>query len=340
MMNTIFIVDDSDTNLSMAESALEDQYRVLTMPSVTKMFSLLGKIIPDLILLDIEMPEMNGLDALKKLKSHEAWKNIPVIFLTGRTDETVEVHCFELGAVDFITKPFSAPVLLKRIKTHLDIDKAIRERSAQISRLQYSIVSVLANVVESRDKISSGHIERTSEYVKILINEMKKRGVYSEETSEWDVEKISLSARMHDLGKISVTDLIVNKPGKLTNEEYEIMKTHVLEGERIIDEIIAQTGEGDYLHDAKMFAGFHHERWDGKGYPYGLKENDIPLHGRIMAIVDVYDAITSERTYKKAFTDEEAVQIIMDNAGTHYDPEIAKIFYDVKDHFKAVRAEI
>jgi len=340
MMNTIFVVDDSDTNLSMAESALEDQYRVLTMPSVTKMFSLLGKMIPDLILLDIEMPEMNGLDALKKLKSFESWKSIPVIFLTGRTDETVEVHCFELGAVDFIIKPFSAPVLLKRIKTHLDIDKAIRERSAQISRLQYSIVSVLANVVENREKINSGHIERISEYIKILINEMKARGVYSKEISEWNVEKISLSASMHDVGKISVTDLIVNKPGKLTNEEYEIMKTHVLEGERIIDEIIAQTGEGDYLRDAKLFAGFHHERWDGKGYPYGLKENDIPLHGRIMAIVDVYDAITSERTYKKAFTEEEAVQIIMDNAGTHYDPEIAKVFYDVKDHFKAVRAEI
>jgi len=339
MMNTIFVVDDSDTNLSMAESALEDQYRVLTMPSGAKMFSLLGKMIPDLILLDIEMPEMNGIDALEKLKSYEAWKNIPVIFLTGRTDEDIEVRCFELGAVDFITKPFSAPVLLKRVKTHLDIDKAIRERSAQISRLQYSIISVLANVVESRDKINSGHIERTSEYIKILINEMKKRGVYAKETEGWDVEKMVLSARMHDLGKISVTDLIMNKPGKLTNEEYEIMKTHVLEGERIIDEIIAQTGEGDYLNNAKMFAGFHHERWDGKGYPYGLKGTDIPLQGRIMAVVDVYDAITSQRPYKKAFTSDEAVQIIMENAGTHYDPEIVKIFYDVRDLFKAVKAE-
>jgi len=338
MTNTIFVVDDSDTNLSMAETALEDQYRVLTMPSAAKMFLLLEKMVPDLILLDIEMPEMNGIDALVKLKSNGAWKNIPVIFLTGRTDEAIEVHCFEIGAVDFITKPFSAPVLLKRVKTHLDIDKAIRERSAQISRLQYSIVSVLANAVENREKINSGHIERTSEYIKVLVNEMKKRGVYSKDTANWDTEKISLSARMHDLGKITVTDLIVNKPGKLTDEEYEIMKTHVLEGERIIDEIIAQTGGGDYLHDAKMFAGFHHERWDGKGYPYGLKGTDIPLHGRIMVIVDVYDAITSERPYKKAFADEEAVQFIMDNAGTYFDPEIVKIFNDVKDQFKAVKA--
>ncbi|MDR2597127.1 MAG: response regulator [Treponema sp.] len=339
-MNTIFIVDDSDTNLSMAESALEDQYRVLTMASGAKMFSLLEKMIPDLILLDIEMPEMNGIDALIKLKSYETWKNIPVIFLTGRTDETIEVHCFELGAVDFITKPFSAPVLLKRVKTHLDIDKAIRERSVQISRLQYSIVSVLANVVENRDKINSGHIERTSEYIKILINEMKKRGVYAEETADWDVDKMILSSRMHDLGKISVTDLIMNKPGKLTNDEYEIMKTHVTEGERIIDEIIVQTGEGDYLLNAKKFAGYHHERWDGKGYPYGLKGTDIPLQGRIMAIVDVYDAITSKRPYKRAFTSEEAVQIIMENAGTHYDPEIANIFYEVKDLFKAVKSGV
>jgi putative two-component system response regulator len=201
-------------------------------------------------------------------------------------------------------------------------------------------VSVLASVVENRNNINSGHIERTSEYVKILINEMKVRGIYSEEMSDWNVEKVSLSARMHDLGKISVTDLIVNKPGKLTNDEYEIMKTHVLNGERIIDEIIAETGEGDYLHNAKLFAGFHHERWDGKGYPYGLKGTDIPLQGRIMAIVDVYDAITTERPYQKAFTDEEAVQLIMDNAGTRYDPEIAKIFYEVKDQFKAVRAEV
>jgi len=339
-MKTIFVVDDSDTNLSMAEDALDRLYRVMTMPSAAKMFSLLGKIIPDLILLDIEMPEMDGFEALNRLKSESLWANIPVVFLTGRTDAAVEVHGFEMGAVDFITKPFSAPVLINRIKTHLEIDELIRERTAQLNRLQNSIVSVLANIVESRDKGTGGHIERTSAYIKILINEMKKRGVYADVISNWDIEKMISSARMHDLGKISITDLIVNKPGRLTDDEYDIMKTHAVEGERIIDKIIAQTGEGDFLHNARLFAGSHHERWDGKGYPNKLKGEDIPLQGRIMAIVDVYDALVSERPYKNAFTDEEAVNIIMENAGTHYDPKIAEVFFEVRDLFKEAKAHI
>jgi putative two-component system response regulator len=340
VMKTIFVVDDSDTNLSMAEEALDRQYRVMTMPSAAKMFSLLGKMTPDLILLDIEMPEIDGFEALKRLKSESLWANIPVVFLTGRTDAAVEVHGFEMGAVDFITKPFSAPVLINRIKTHLEIDELIRERTAQLNRLQNSIVSVLANIVESRDKGTGGHIERTSAYIKILINEMKKRGVYADVISNWDIEKMISSARMHDLGKISITDLIVNKPGKLTDDEYEIMKTHAEEGERIIDKIIAQTGEGEFLHNARLFAGSHHERWDGKGYPNRLKGEEIPLQGRIMAIVDVYDALVSERPYKKAFTDEEAVHIIMENAGIHYDPKIAEVFFEVRDLFKEARAYI
>ena len=337
ILKTIFVVDDSDTNLSMAEAVLEDQYRVMTMPSAQKMFTLLEKVIPDLILLDIEMPEMDGFDALSRLKSDSSWIVIPVMFLTGRNDAEVEARGFEMGAIDFITKPFSAPVLLNRIKTHLDIDKIIRERTAQVNRLQNSILAVLADMVENRDKGTGGHIERTSIYIKILINEMRARGVYTDEMEGWDVERMISSARMHDLGKISITDIIVNKPGKLTDDEYAIMKKHAVEGERIIDEIIARTGEGDFLRNAKLFAGTHHERWDGKGYPRGLKEKEIPLQGRIMAIVDVYDALVSERPYKEAFPDDEAVRIIMENSGTHFDPKIAEIFFEVKDLLKKAK---
>jgi len=339
-MKTVFIVDDSDTNLSMAEAALEEYYRVMTMASAEKMFDLLEKVTPDLILLDIEMPKMDGFEALKRLKSIERWCHIPVMFLTGRTDADVEAHGFEIGAVDFVIKPFSAPVLLNRIKTHLDIDEIIHERTSQLYRLQNSIVSVLANMVENRDKGTGGHIERTSAYIKILIDAMKDCDVYSDEIRGWDVEKIISSARMHDLGKISITDIIMNKPDKLTTEEYEMMKTHAIEGERIIDEIILSTGEGEFLRNARLFAGSHHERWDGNGYPRGLKGNEIPLQGRIMAIVDVYDALVSERPYKKAFPDEEAVRIIMENAGTHYDPKIAEVFFEVKEKFKAVRTAL
>jgi len=337
ILKTIFVVDDSDTNLSMAEAVLDDQYRVMTMPSAQKMFALLEKVIPDLILLDIEMPGMDGFDALKRLKAENSWSGIPVMFLTGRNDAEVEARGFEMGAIDFITKPFSAPVLLNRIKTHLDIDKIIRERTSQLNRLQNSILAVLADMVENRDKGTGGHIERTSIYIKILIDEMKTRGVYTDEMEGWDVEKMISSARMHDLGKISITDIIVNKPGKLTDDEYEIMKSHAVEGERIIDEIISRTGEGDFLRNAKLFAGTHHERWDGKGYPRRLKGTKIPLQGRIMAIVDVYDALVSERPYKKAFSDEEAVSIIMENSGTHFDPKIAEIFFEVKDLMKKAK---
>ena len=339
-MKTIFVVDDSDTNLSMAEAVLEDQYRVMTMPSAEKMFSLLEKVTPDLILLDIEMPVMDGFETLKKLKSENLWSDIPVVFLTGRNDADVEARGLEMGAVDFVTKPFSAPVLMNRIRTHLNIDEIIRERTYQLHRLQNSIVAVLADMVENRDKGTGGHIERTSVYIKILINEMKERGVYADEIRGWDVDKIISSARMHDLGKISITDIIVNKPGKLTEDEYEVMKSHAEEGERIIDEIISRTGEGDFLRNAKLFAGTHHERWDGKGYPRGLREEEIPLQGRIMAIVDVYDALVSERPYKKAFTDDEAVEIIMQNSGTHFDPKIARLFYEVKDHIKSAKVGV
>ena len=338
-MKTIFVVDDSDTNLSMAETALEDSYRVMTMPSAAKMFSLMEKIKPDLILLDIEMPEMDGFTALHRLKSVNLWDDIPVIFLTGRTDAGVEAQGFQMGAVDFITKPFSPPVLQNRIRTHLGIDEVIREQTTQLNMMRNSIVTVLADMVENRDKGTDGHIERTSVYIGILINEMKACLVYNDEIHGWDVDKMVSSARMHDLGKITITDLIVNKQGRLTPAEYEIMKSHTLEGERIIDAIITRTGEGEFLRNAKLFAGSHHERWDGNGYPRGLKEYEIPLHGRIMAVVDSYDALVTDRPYKKAFTHEEAVDIIMEKSGVHYDPKITEVFYRIKDRIKAVRIE-
>jgi putative two-component system response regulator len=337
-MNTVFVVDDSDTNLSMAEAALEDQYRVMTMPSAVKMFTLLEKITPDIILLDIEMPDIDGFTALQRLQTHETWVKIPVMFLTGRSDTEVEVRGFEMGAVDFLLKPFSPSVLKNRIKTHLNIEKIIRERTEQLNHMQNSIVEVLADMVESRDKLSGGHIERTSFFLRILMEGMKERGVYEDEIGTWDVNNMVLAARMHDLGKISITDLIINKPGKLTPEEYQIMKTHAVEGERIIDEIVTRTGYSDFLRNAKLFAGYHHERWDGKGYSRGLKGEEIPLHGRIMAIVDTYDALVHDRPYKEAFTEEEAVKIIMENSGTYYDPKIVEVFHGVKEQFKAVIA--
>jgi putative two-component system response regulator len=336
-MKTIFAVDDSDTNLSTAKKALENRYRVFTMSSAAKMFALLEKITPDLILLDIEMPEMSGFEALICLKASPLYKDIPVIFLTGYLNDAVEANGFELGVVDFITKPFSTPVLLNRIKTHLDIDELIRERTAQIRRLQNGIVTVLADVVEERDERTGGHNDRTAMYVRILIKAMEEHGVYADEMHEWDVEMVASSARLHDVGKIHIFDMVLNKPGKLDSEEYEKMKLHTTEGARIIDRMIKQTGEEEFLNNAKLFAEYHHECWDGTGYPHGLSGTEIPLQGRIMAIADVYDALVSLRPYKEAFTNEEAVHIIMTMAGKHFDPKIVEVFLEVKDQFNAVR---
>ena len=337
MEKTIFVVDDNDTNLSTAEEALEDQYRVMTLPSAAAMFELLAEVTPDLILLDIEMPEMDGFDALRRLKANERHAGIPIIFLTSRFDASTEVRGFEMGVVDFITKPFSAPVLKNRIRTHLNIDDLIRERTAQLERLQGGLVSVLADIVESRDKATGGHIERTAAYVKILIDAMVAHGVYAEEIHGLNLGLFASSARLHDVGKISIPDSVLNKLGSLTMEEFEMIKTHTVAGEQIIEKILDRTGDMAFLQNAKLFASCHHERWDGSGYPRGLKEMEIPIQGRILAVADLYDALLSDRPYQKAFTEDEVVGIIMDNAGKLFDPLIVDVFFTVKEQFGEVR---
>jgi putative two-component system response regulator len=336
-------VDDNDVNLITAEKALSKHYNVFTLPSASNMFDLLNNVIPDLILLDIIMPEMNGLEAMAKLKTNNRYLDIPVIFLTSKKDAETEVHGFELGAVDFISKPFSEAVLKNRIRTHLEIDEVIRDRTVmfqeqteRLQKIKNSMVSVLAEMLESRDKTTGGHIERTSEYLRLLIDAMIERDIYAEEAKSWDIELAVTSARLHDVGKIAVSDLILNKPEKLTNGEFETMKVHAAEGERIIDKIINQAGDEDFLHFAKLFAGYHHERWDGMGYPHGLKGEEIPLQGRIMAIVDVYDALSSERPYKPALNNEQVIKIIMDGKGEQFDPKIVEVFYEIRELFAKV----
>ena len=360
-MKTVFIVDDNDVNLSTAAKALSKQYRAFTLPSAADMFELLDNIVPDLILLDILMPEMDGFEAMQKLKSDKRYSDIPVLFLTGQNDAASEAHGFELGAVDFISKPFSEPVLLNRIKTHLDIEELIRvrtalllERTGKLQRLQNSMVSILANMVENRDKYTGKHVERTTKYVKILLDAMLERKVYSDEISHWtleeaapartrdtaneaeplNLESVVSSARLHDIGKITISDLILNKPGKLTDDEFELMKTHAIEGEKIIESIINESGSEAFLQNAKLFAGCHHEKWNGTGYPRGLKGTDIPLQGRIMAVADVYDALVSKRSYKESFTHEKAVEIIKESRDSHFDPKITDVFLEVSGLFK------
>jgi putative two-component system response regulator len=336
VQKTIFVVDDSITNLSVVENALHEYYRVVPLTSASKMFDALEKFKADMILLDIEMPEMSGFDAIKKLKSDNAYSEIPVMFLTSVSDAASEAHSIELGAVDFVLKPFSQTVLLNRIKTHLHIDEIIRKRTEELVaqaeellQLKNGIVFTMADLVENRDKNTGGHIDRTVVYMRILLTEMLAHGVYADEMRGLNLDLVVSSARLHDIGKIAISDLILNKPGKLTNEEFEIMKSHSTEGEHIITRAIQRTGNSEFLLCAKVIAAYHHERWNGMGYPYGLAGVNIPLLGRIMAVIDVYDALVSERPYKKAFTHEEALDIIKNESGQHFDPLIANVFVGI-----------
>jgi len=335
-MKTVFVVDDNPVNLAIAKQALSGKYRILTISSAEKMFSMFSKIMPDLILLDIEMPEMDGFVAISKIMANELTARIPVMFLTASTDSEVEAKGLALGAVDFVSKPFSAPVLLNRIANHLHISELVKKRTERIEQLQNGIVFTFANMVESRDKITGGHISRTSQYIKILMDAMISKGVYLEELSDWDLNMVIASAHLHDVGKIAVSDLILNKQGKLTLEEFVEMKRHTTEGEKLIDQMIEQTGDALFLHHARLFAGSHHEKWNGLGYPRSLQGEKIPLQGRIMAIADVYDALVSERPYKPAFTCEEAEEIIKKDSGISFDPHIVDVFNGVKGEFAAI----
>ncbi|MDR2578404.1 MAG: response regulator [Chitinispirillales bacterium] len=332
-MKTIFIVDDNATNLVTANQALEGHYKVFPLPSAARMFKMAEKITPDIILLDVEMPEMDGFEALRLLKEDVKLKSIPVIFLTARNDAETEVRGFDMGALDFISKPFSPPVLIKRIETHIEVDKIVKKSQNSVRNIHNATIRVIAEMVESRDKVTGGHIGRTQMYLKILVDELVRTGVYTVEMAEWDMSLLLPSAQLHDVGKIVISDVILNKPGKLTSEEFEIIKKHCSEGEQIIDRIMGMAEDDGFFFFFKRFAGYHHVKWDGNGYPRGLSGEKIPLEGRIMAIADIYDALVSERPYKKPFTHEQAVDIIKRDSGTHLDPKVVEAFLSVADDF-------
>ena len=350
----IILVDDMKPNLTMGKDLLKTFYEIYLASSASKLFEILENIVPELILLDISMPEIDGYEAMKKLKADQRFTNIPVVFLTSKDDDASEVEGFDLGAVDYLRKPFSGPLLLKRIENQLlivrqrkkllanqaellanqtalkyyadNLECKVNEKTAEVFELQNAVLTTVADLVEFRDKQTGGHVNRTRRYLQILVEEMNREGVYAEEISNWVMDFFLPSAQLHDVGKIAITDLILNKPDKLTPEEFEIMKTHVNVGVDAIGQIMEKTKEHVFLHHALLIAGTHHEKWDGSGYPVGLKGKNIPLEGRLMAIADVYDALISMRPYKEALPHEEACKIIEDGAGSHFDPLLIDVF--------------
>ena len=353
---TIFLVDDNKSNLTVGKSVLGGMYNVFTFTSGERLFQMLDKIMPDLILLDVEMPEMDGYEVIKNLKSdaNPLISDIPVIFLTSLDNEDTEYHGLSLGALDYIAKPFSPPLLLKRLELHLllqtqkrelvfinnNLEDIVEEKTRTIVDLKNILLSTMAELVEHRDEITGGHIERTRRYIKVLMDGMKEYNIYQDEMRNVDEELVLQSSQLHDLGKISISDTILFKPGKLTPDEFDEIKKHTTFGGRIISGIINKTPDSDFLQYAKIFAETHHEKWDGSGYPYGLKGYDIPLFGRLMAIADVYDALVTDRPYKKAFPHSDAVQIILEGSNKHFDPILVDLFLKVHHEFVRVANEV
>ena len=349
----IFLVDDNIANLNLGKSALQDNYTVITIPSGEKLFMALKNHKPDLILLDVEMPGMDGYETIKGLKLDPDTANIPVVFLTSKSKTEDELQGFSLGAVDYITKPFSPPILLKRIELHLllkaqkdtisDYNKNLIElvnvRTDAITALQNAVIMWAAEVLEFRDSETGRHVERVQKYLEVMIREMTTMELFSAEVSTWDLEAFVKSALLHDVGKIKIKDDLLLKPSRLTDEEIVKMKLHSLYGKTLLEKLENKVPSQTFLEYAIVLAHWHHERWDGAGYPDGLKGTQIPLQARMMALVDVYDALISERPYKKAFSHEEAMKIIAEGRGAHFDPDLTDLYIRVSDKIKAISEE-
>ncbi|GAA0784274.1 response regulator [Marinobacterium sediminicola] len=361
---TILIVDDVPENLLLLGEVLQPEYRVLAANSGQTALKVAGSDPrPDLILLDVMMPGMDGYQVLEKLQMQKDLQHIPVIFITALGAAEDEEKGLELGAVDYISKPFSPAVVKARVKTHLEL-KASRDRLASHNRwlegevnhqvqenhlIRDLSVRALACLAEIRDQETGFHIARTQAYVEILANRLSDHPRFREALKGSKLEEIVRAAPLHDIGKIGIPDSILLKPGSLTSEEYEVMKTHSEIGSYAIDNAIEQALAGvkeynseqaqeavSFLHIASEIARYHHEKWDGSGYPAGLSGNDIPVSARLMALADVFDALTSHRVYKDAMEIDETLHIIASGRGTHFDPDVVDAFMACRDQFIAI----
>lgn len=347
----IMVVDDNVTNLNIARNALEKNYEVFLLPSGEKALKVLSKIMPDLILLDVEMPEVDGFDVIRHIKTlGEPFDEIPVIFVTAKDDTMSEYEGLDLGAVDYITKPYSFPLLLKRVELHLkmaqqqreiqnyshNLESMVSSQTDTIQKLQNAIVHALGDMVERRDGSTGAHLIRTSEYLRVLLRKAKEDNVYEGQLNDAPIDVYANASQLHDIGKVSIPDVILLKEGKLTDKEYEIMKTHTTLGEIAIQEAMKYVEDSPFLRVASNFIGAHHEKWDGTGYPRGLKGEEIPICGRLMALADIYDALISARSYKPAMTHEATIAIIFEGDGTHFDPVLMNVFREVHLEFKEI----
>ena len=347
---SVLIVDDVDVNVMILEEILKDDYNVLTATNGKEALDVLrkSKVLPKIILLDVQMPEMNGREMFDILKTDDSLRRIPVIFITAENDSESEL--LAAGAVDFINKPFTPEIVKLRVKNQIELknysdslEEMVAKKTAEVIKKTEeanmtldNALQGLANVIEHRDLESGEHVKRTQLYLGALAKHLiLSRSTYAEELLKMQPEIIIKSMALHDVGKIAIPDRILLKPGKLNNEEYEIMKTHTTRGKEIIGEL-GDVNTSLYLKHCEDICNSHHERWDGKGYPQGLKKERIPLAARLAALADVYDALVCVRVYKEAIPYSESIQIILDGSGTQFDPIIARALSDIQESLKKI----
>ena len=349
MKNIILVVDDDKTNLTLAQKILLSQFRIAATNSGKAALKYLEHNHPDLILLDINMPEMDGFEVMEQIRGDKRTADIPIIFLTADDKADTEIRCFQMGAMDFVRKPFIPDVLMSRVSKTIELEQyrnnlekmveeqadKITESTRRISAIQDSVIVGMANLIESRDGSTGKHVKNTQIYVKMIADELHKRGLFPGELTEEFIENIRKAAPLHDVGKIKVPDAVLQKPGQLTVEAFETMKTHTVHSRKIIDTIIGDVEDGEYVKVVGDIAMYHHERWDGTGYPTGLAGEDIPLAARIMAVADVFDALYEERVYKPPIRPiERILQIMMEGRGTQFDPVIIDVFMEMMPEIK------
>ena len=350
----VLIVDDTDLNIDILVDALGDRYDLYTAMDGESALAQVKTNPPDIILLDVVMPGMNGYDVCSILKANPDTADIPIIFLTAMTEINEKARGFEVGAVDYMVKPFAILEVQARLDVHLSLLNAkkalkqqnellevkVKERTQELSITQSVIIEAMASLAETRDQETGDHVMRTRFYVQLLAVQLASNPRFHDYLVLLDPDDIGIAATLHDIGKVGVPDNILLKPGRLTKEEFEEIKKHTIYGHNILNRLTRRLPNNEFLKLADEIAYGHHEKWDGSGYPRGLKGDDIPIPGRLMAIADVYDAIISPRVYKGPMSNEEAMAFILSQAGIHFDPDVATAFVELSETFQFVAKQL
>lgn len=353
MSQIVLIVDDDITSLKLAMSIIEKDYRVATAISGEMTLKYLEKNRPDLILLDLNMPDMDGLEVMEVLSADPEYSKIPVIFLTATHSPQVEAQCLDVGALDFVSKPFIPQVLRSRVRRILELynfkdqlnamveekSKEIMDKAEEKADIQNNVIVGLANLIEERENSTGYHVRNVQTYVGMLCDALREQKVYAPQMTDEFIECIYNVSALHDVGKIKISDAILQKNGVLSEEEFGIMRNHTKYGADIMDELFAGRVEDDFWRTARDVALYHHERWDGTGYPEGLAGENIPLAGRIVAVADTFDTFCEDCINKGDGDESQAFNMVKEAAGTRLDPRIVEVFMTLEDKLKEMIKE-